>query len=101
MNNGARLEELFAEALQKPSAERSEFVAHACGADSSLRQDVLSLLTAADESAEFMTATAFDRLAMDVARDGWAVRAGERLGAYTVLRLLGSGGDGSSSWGPS
>ena len=94
MNNAARLDELFSEALQRPPETRTDFVTHACGADVSLREDVLSLLAAADESGEFMAASAFDRLARDVARDGWAVREGDRVGAYTILRLLGSGSGG-------
>lgn len=94
MSNGARLDEVFSEALQKPSEARTDFVTQACGADLSLRQEVLSLLTAADESGEFMAASAFDRLARDVARDGFAVREGDRVGSYTILRLLGSGSGG-------
>jgi len=29
-----------------------------------------------------------------MARDGWALRVGEKVGAYTVVRLLGAGGAG-------
>ena len=94
MSTEARLDELFSEALQKPPEARTDFVTRACGADVSLRQELLSLLTAAEESGEFMAASAFDRLAREVARDGWAVREGDSVGAYTILRLLGSGSGG-------
>lgn len=94
MSNEARLDEVFSEAVQKPPEARTDFVTRVCGGDESLRREVLSLLTAADESGEFMAASAFDGLARDVARDGWAVREGDRVGVYTILRLLGSGSGG-------
>ncbi len=94
MKDEGRLDELFTEALQKPDAVRREFVSHACGTDAALRDEVLSLLAAAEGSGEFMAVPALDRLAEDVARDGWTLRPGERVGTYTILRLLGSGGSG-------
>ena len=94
MKDDGRLDQLFAEALQKPDALRGEFVSHACGTDSALRYELLSLLTAADDSGTFMAVPALDRLAEHVARDGWTLRTGQRVGAYTILQLLGSGGSG-------
>ena len=94
MKDDSRLDQLFADALQQPPAVRRDFVSSACGPDDALRQELLSLLTAAEASGDFMTTSALDRLAEDVARDGWTIRAGERVGAYTILRLLGSGGAG-------
>ena len=94
MKDDGRLDQLFAEALQKPDALRGEFVSHACGTDSALRDELLSLLTAADDSGTFMAVPALDRLAEHVARDGWTLRTGQRVGAYTILQLLGSGGSG-------
>ena len=94
MNDDGRLEWLFTEALEKPAATRREFVSEACGTDGVLRDEILSLLTAADESGEFMAVPALDRLAEHVATDGWTLRPGEQVGTYTILRLLGSGGGG-------
>ncbi len=94
MTDDGRLDQLFAEALQKPDALRGEFVSHACGTDHALRDELLSLLTAADDSGTFMAVPALDRLAEHVARDGWTLRTGQRVGAYTILQLLGSGGSG-------
>lgn len=94
MKDEGRLDQLFAEALQKPHAVRREFVSHACESDAALRDELLSLLTAADESGEFMALPALDRLAEHLARNGWTVRPGERVGAYIIVRLLGSGGAG-------
>jgi serine/threonine protein kinase len=94
MNKADQLDRLFTEALQKPRAVRHEFVQQACGTDHGLCRDLLSLLAAADESDEFLTTPALHRLAEHVAREGWALRPGDQVGAYTILRLLGSGGAG-------
>ena len=66
----------------------------ACGDDAALRQEVESLLTAADASGEFMAVSAFERLAQSVAAHGYTLTPGERVGPYTVLSLLGAGGAG-------
>ena len=44
--------------------------------------------------ASFWRGTALDRLAKGFTADGWSLRAGERVGAYIVEHLLGSGGSG-------
>src|SRR5687767_13459919 len=69
-------------------------VTRECGADVALRTELLSLLNAADESSDFMARPALERLAEAIAIDGWRIRPGDRIGAYTVLGLLGSGGVG-------
>jgi len=88
------LDQLFVEALQLPADARDGFVARACGGDGTLQVEALSLLASADQSGEFMANPALERLAKAVAAEGWSLRPGERIGAYTVLRLLGSGGAG-------
>jgi eukaryotic-like serine/threonine-protein kinase len=89
-----QLDQIFVEALQLPREARDGFVARACGADDMLRTDAVSLLASAGKSGEFMANPAFEQLTKAVAAEGWSLRPGERVGAYTVLRLLGSGGAG-------
>lgn len=89
-----RLERIFAEARQFSVEAQTEFVARACGADETLRREALSLLAADDAPGEFMAKPALDRLAQSVASEGWSLHSGERIGAYTILRLLGAGGAG-------
>jgi Tol biopolymer transport system component len=89
-----RLERIFAEARQLSVEAQSDFVARACGADETLRREALSLLAADDAPGEFMAKPALDRLAQSVASEGWSLQPGERIGAYTILRLLGAGGAG-------
>ena len=89
-----RLEQIFAEARRLPREARADFVTRACGPDEALRGAALRLLSADDASGEFMSKSAIDLLAHAVAAEGWRLRPGDRLGPYTILSLLGSGGAG-------
>jgi serine/threonine protein kinase len=88
------LERVFCEARQLPADARAQFLDRACGTDHELRAEALSLLDADAASGEFMKHPAFDRMAQAVARHGWSLRAGDMIGPYTIVRLLGSGGAG-------
>ncbi len=89
-----RAERVFAEARALPAEARSAFVDRECGADDALRRDVLALLDAEADAGSFMERPALDTLAASVASEGWRLQPGERIGAYTVVRLLGAGGAG-------
>jgi serine/threonine protein kinase len=89
-----RLEAIFADARQRPVDTRADCVDRACAGDESLRSEVLRLLAADDASAEFMAGPALDQLARTVAHEGWSLRPGDRIGAYIILRRIGSGGAG-------
>ncbi len=89
-----RLEQLFTEAAAQPPDLRAEFLALACGADTGLRDEIASLLTAMEESADFLSAPALEVLAGQISREGWTVRPGDRVGSYTIQQRLGAGGMG-------
>jgi eukaryotic-like serine/threonine-protein kinase len=89
-----RHDRIFGAALQLAPEHRAAFVARECGGDVALRAEALALLTAADESGDFMAGSALECLSEVIANDGWRLHPGDRIGAYTVLRLLGSGGAG-------
>ncbi len=89
-----RLESLFAEAAEQPASTRAAFVGRACGPDDNLRQDLLSLLAAAERTGDFLCTPALDVFARQVVREGWTVQPGDRIGAYTVERRLGAGAVG-------
>ena len=89
-----RLEQLFAEAVEQPASGRAEFVTRACGPDAGLRDELASLLVAAEQSGDFLTTPALDDFARQVSREGWSVQPGDRIGCYTVARRLGAGGMG-------
>ena len=89
-----QLERIFLEARQLPHASRAPFVASARKADDWLRAEALSLLAADDESSDFLETTALEGLARALASGGGSLQPAERVGAYTVAGLLGTGGSG-------
>ena len=89
-----RLEELFTEAVAQPAGMRADFLARMCGPDAGLRDEIASLLTAAEQSGDFLSAPALDVFARQISREGWSVQPGDRIAAYTVERRLGAGGMG-------
>jgi serine/threonine protein kinase/Tol biopolymer transport system component len=89
-----QLDRIFIEAVQRPAGERVGFIEDACKTDAALQADALALLAAADGSRDFMTTSALEYLAKTVAETGWTLKPGDRIGAYTVVTRLGSGGSG-------
>ncbi len=89
-----RLEEIFREAVEQPDVLRADFLARECGPDAGLRDEIASLITAAERSGDFLTSPALDVFAGQVSREGWSVQPGDRIGSYTVERRLGAGGMG-------
>ena len=96
------VERLFHEAVERPRAERSAFLASACGGDEALRRVVESLLAQDDEHA--LDEPALDLAAREIAAreradragagDGTPSLVGGRLRGYEILSLLGAGGMG-------
>ena len=89
-----RLDELFTEAAAQPAGMRADFLARLCGPDAGLRDEIASLLAAAELSGDFLSAPALDVFARQISREGWAVQPGDRIASYTVERRLGAGGMG-------
>ncbi len=88
-----RIEQLYQAALDRPPADRRDFLLHACQGDDALRQDVESLL--AQPSIEGI----LDRPLWDQAEDKHdPVKGSALIGAhvshYRILKELGAGGMG-------
>ena len=88
--NWQKVRELFDAAMERPAAERAEWLAQACGDDEALRAKVEQLLQSNDDAGEFMETPALAHLADQPTRE-WT---GQRVGAYQVVRELGRGGMG-------
>ena len=88
------LDRLFSEALQLPAEARSKLLARECGPDERMREEVLSLLAAAEHSQRFLGRPAFEQLALAISTGGWSLQPGERLGTYKIQELLGAGAVG-------
>ncbi len=85
------IDQVFAEALDRPRAERKPFLDQACAGDPELRQAVERLLLADEASDTFLERPASELLGL-IPKE---VEVGERLGPYRLLRKLGAGGMGT------
>src|SRR5277367_579576 len=86
--NWQQVQELFALALERDPAERSEFLRQACGEDDSLRAEIESLLSSFDRASTFLE----DPPATDLLLAQSPAVAGKRIGAYRILSEIGRGG---------
>lgn len=92
MERWQQIESLFQEALQRDPAERDAYVREACRGDSDLRREVASLLAnhdAAGRSEPWAAAAAAQLISGRP-----ALKAGQCLGTYEILALIGAGGMG-------
>src|SRR5262245_48475364 len=89
-----RIGELFHAALELPRERRSGFLRVACAADEPLRQEVEALLAAHERAGNFVEGTPGNAATDWLAREDGTRMAGDRIGAYKVVSLLGRGGMG-------
>ena len=88
------IERMCHAALECPVAERAAFLAEACGDDAALRREVDSLLAQAGAASSFLETPVLAAAAQLVGTAGPVLVVGQRIGAYTILSELGSGGMG-------
>ncbi|MCC6676116.1 MAG: serine/threonine protein kinase [Phycisphaerales bacterium] len=87
-----RVDELFIEMLELAPADRRARLDDRCGGDVALRDEVESLLAHHEGAGEFLSPSELrDSGLLD---DGGTLPAQSRIGEYTVLGVLGSGGMG-------
>jgi serine/threonine protein kinase len=91
--------QVFNEALEKTEAERTRFVAAACGDNAELRARVEALLAANDRAGEFLTAPTGGGAdaavkAMAATSETPPEEPGTRIGPYKLLQVIGEGGFG-------
>jgi eukaryotic-like serine/threonine-protein kinase len=79
------------EAFEAPPAERTAFVAAACGEDEELRAEVESLLAFEGECEDFLEEPLFGHSNGETAE----LAPGRRVGPYRVVREIGRGGMGA------
>jgi serine/threonine protein kinase len=89
-----QIEELYTEAVARPSSERAVFLDSACGNDTELRAELDSLLETERETASYLDKSAIHFVAESLARQGAGLLVGRILGRYQLLSLVGRGGAG-------
>jgi len=89
-----QVQQLFDAALQHSPEKRQEFLEQQCGSNLELRREVESLLAAHGESGSFMGEPAIAGMAEELQRTTNRFKAGDTLGTYKVLDLVGRGGMG-------
>jgi hypothetical protein len=101
--NPSREEALFAQAVEKPAAERAAFLDRECSGDAELRQRVESLLQAHERSGEFLNQSPAELPAKTFVITTAMVTGTETpgtetpgtvIGRYKILEEVGEGGFG-------
>ena len=91
----AQAEALFVTASELDADARDEFLDRSCGTDTRLREEIDSLLTAANESEAYFTDLS-QRFGLYAAADDSAALPGDRqIGSWRLLSVLGRGGMGT------
>ncbi|MET0752308.1 MAG: protein kinase, partial [Pyrinomonadaceae bacterium] len=89
-----KIEELFNAALELPSEKRGEFLEMSCAGESELKNEVATLLAEAETEDSFMEKP---YLSLGIAlfhQEKGESLAGEKIGRYKIVSLLGEGGMG-------
>jgi serine/threonine protein kinase/TolB-like protein/Tfp pilus assembly protein PilF len=89
------IKEVYYGALDLPPGERYSFIDSACAGDESARQEVSQLITAYEETGEFLAVPAFEVAARSLAdSQPEGLVEGQSISHYSVIRSLGAGGMG-------
>ncbi len=89
-----RIDDLLEAAFDVPPGERSAFLDRACAGDEELRREVEALLDFDRDAGSFLESPALDAAADLLAEPPSGLAAGRRIGHYTILSRIGSGGMG-------
>src|SRR3954451_3251636 len=93
-----QIDKLLHAALQHAPEERDAFLRQACAGDEGLEREARSLLTLEQEAGGFLETPAIEVAARVVGQDlsitSIPLSAGDKVGHYEVVSLLGQGGMG-------
>src|SRR5436190_7516834 len=89
-----RIDEIFQAALELEPRERASYISEACSGDAALLKEVEYLLASDGQQWELIGTPAFEMVAPLLAKDQPELEAGDSIGHYQVVSLLGAGGMG-------
>ena len=89
-----RIKALLETALEHEPGKRSVFLNEACAGDSSLRNEVESLIVAHEQAGGFIEGPAYEVMAGMLVNDHAGSLVGHSLGPYQLIASLGEGGMG-------
>src|SRR6266545_524779 len=89
-----RIDEIFQAALELEPRERASYISEACSCDVAILKEVEYLLASDDQQWELIGTPAFEMVAPLLAKDQPQLEAGDSIGHYQVVSLLGVGGMG-------
>jgi serine/threonine protein kinase len=88
-----QIEELYHAAQARRANERGAFLAEACQGDAELQRQIEALL-AQDEGGKILDSPAAELLTATINHDGRSLSAGDKIGPYKIIGLIGTGGMG-------
>jgi serine/threonine protein kinase/Tol biopolymer transport system component len=89
-----QIDQLFHSALELEPNRRAAFLAQECADDESLRIEVESLLASHEQAHDFIETPASDLAAAILAKGQIGLVAGQAVGSYKIVSVLGVGGMG-------
>src|SRR4030095_2577285 len=89
-----RIDEIFQAALELEPHQRASYISVACSGDAALLKEVEDLLVSDGQQWELIGTPAFEMVAPLLAKDQPQLKAGDSIGHYQVVSLLGVGGMG-------
>lgn len=89
-----KITKVYHSALEFEPEAREEYLARACGEDTTLRREVESLLDADASAGDFISDNAYRRVGEILGDQEVTLTEGKEIGHYTILRKIGIGGMG-------